>query len=189
MTIGHPQVYEKYRIDSGNKIPKHGSTEYSLITETGNGFAFMDNGNHLLACDGTSHETVGHDIESSTSKNRPYQPTKWIKAESGDILFEAPQGTIYLKAKNILIESTGADPDGNIFLTSCNDVYIKSTDSVTITGTNVTVSASKTASLIGKSFTNIASNFVSLADTTEITKSITSLDSAIEGLLKFMEMV
>lgn len=184
MTLGHPQIYERYRIDSGNSIPKFGITEYSVITDGGDGFAFLENGNHLMTCEGVSHENVGINLPSSD-----YQPAKWIRADSGDILFEAPQGTIYLNAKNIVLVSSGADPDGNIFLSSCNDIYLKSTDNVTITGTNVTVSASKSATLVGKAFTNIGANFVSLADTTDVIGAITSLDSRILDLLKILESV
>lgn len=189
MTIGHPQVYEKYRVDSGNKLPKFGEVEYSLMTETGNGFAYLKSGNHLMACDGTSHESVGCNLESNSGKNDPYQPAKWIRADSGDIVFEAPQGTIYLNAKNIVLVSNGADPDGNIFLSSCNDVYIKSTDNVTITGTNVTVSASKTATFVGKHTTNIAANFLGLVEVTDIASSITSLDGRFTDLLKLLESI
>jgi len=187
MTIGHPQIYEKYRVDSGNTLPKLGEVEYSLLTESGNGFAYLKNGKHVMACDATSHESVGFDVE--VGKNGPYLPTKWIRANNGDILFDAPNGTIYLNAKNIVLNSNGADPDGNIFLSCCNDVYIKSTDNVTITGTNVTVSASKTATLVGQHTTNIAANFLGLVEVTDIASSITSLEGRFTDLLKLLESI
>lgn len=189
MTIGHPKIEERYRIDSGGKLPKFGTVDYSMITQNGDGYAYLPSGNHLMACKGTSHECVGTDLKGGGAKNSAYQPAKWIKADSGDIVFEAPQGTIYLNAKNIVLVSNAADPDGNIFLSSCNDIYIKSTDSVTVTGTNVTVNGSKTATLVGKSTTNIAANFIAIADTTDVVSSITSLDSRVLDLLKLLETI
>jgi hypothetical protein len=186
MTIGHPQVNDRYRVDSGNKIPKFGTPDYAMITQNGDGFAFLEDGKHLMTCDGTSHESVGCDLASQTSTNKPYQPAKWIRAESGDILFEAPNGTIYLTAKNIVVTSSGSEPDGNIFLKANNEIYIKSSDTVTITGTDVTISASKTATLVGKAFTNIAANFTLLASFSDTFTAITSLDDRVNSVLKLI---
>lgn len=183
MTLGHPQIYERYRIDSGSTIPKHGVVDYSVITESGSGFSFMKEGNHLMTGDGSSHESFGHNLQGGS---KVFQPAKWIKAESGDIFFDAPQGTIYLKAKNIIMQASGADPDGNIFMVAPNDIYIKSSDTVTVDATNINVVAKKTLNLIGQSFTNVASNFVSMADTTDVLSSITSLDERVLDLLKLM---
>lgn len=183
MTLGHPQIHERYRVDSGNRLPKHGVTDYSVITDSGSGFSFMEQGNHLMTADGTSHESFGHNLQGGSEV---FQPAKWIKAESGDIFFEAPQGTIYLKAKNIVMQASAADPDGNIFMVAPNDIYIKSSDTVTVDATNINVVGKKTLNLIGQSFTNIASNFVSMADTTDILSSITSLDARISDVLKLM---
>lgn len=183
MTIGHPQIYEKYRIDSGSTIPKFGTTEYSVITDGGDGFAYLTNGNHLATCEGTSHENVGMSVDGSGDT---FIPAKWIRAENGDILLDAPQGTIYLRAKNIFFDAQSADPDGNIFFNASNDIYIKSTDNVTITGTNVTVTATKTATLVGQAFTNIGANFTSVVDTTDIIGAITSLDERLIEVLDFI---
>lgn len=183
MTLGHPQIYERYRVDSGSRIPKHGVTDYSVITEAGSGFSFMEQGNHLVTADGTSHECFGHNLAGGSEV---FQPAKWIKAENGDIFFDAPQGTIYLKAKNIVMQASAADPEGNIFMSAPNDIYIKSADTVTIDATNINVVGKKTLNLIGQSFTNIASNFVSMADTTDVLSAVTSLDSRTTDLLKLM---
>lgn len=181
---GHPQIYDRYRLDSGNRIPKHGTPDYSIITERGDGFAFLEDGKHVMTCDGTSHENVGCDLPSQTSSNNPFQPAKWIRAESGDILLDAPLGTIYLNAKNVVLVASSSEPDGNIFLKANNEIYIKSSDNVTITGTNVTVSATKTATLVGKSFTTIASNFTSAVSTTDTFNIISVLDGRIGNLIK-----
>lgn len=183
MTIGHPQIYENYRIDSGSVIPKFGTTEYSVITDGGDGFAYLTNGNHLATCEGTSHENVGINLDNTGDT---FIPAKWIRAENGDIFLEAPQGTIYLKAKNIVLDAQSADPNGNIFFNASNDIYMKSSDNVTITGTNVTVVATKTATMVGQAFTNMGANFTSVVDTTDIIGAITSLDSRLLDILKFM---
>jgi hypothetical protein len=180
---GHPQIYDRYRIDSGNRIPEFGTPDYSIITKNGDGFAFTDDGKHIMTCDGTSHENVGCNLPSQTSSNNPFQPAKWIRAESGDIVLEATLGTIYLTAKNIVLVASGSEPNGNIFLKSSNEIYIKSSDSVTIAATNVTVSASKTATLVGKSFTNIAANFSAIASTTDTFTLSSFLDTKIEKIL------
>jgi hypothetical protein len=186
---GHPQIYDRYRVDSGNRIPKFGTPDYSVITQGGDGFAFIEDGKHIMTCDGTSHENVGCNLPSQTSSNNPFQPAKWIRAESGDIVLEASIGTIYLKARNIVLVSSGAEPDGNIFLKSNNEIYIKSSDNVTITGTNVTVSASKTATLVGKSFTSIAANFTSAASTTDTLNITSVLDGRITDLVKGLGII
>jgi hypothetical protein len=189
VTRPDPQIYEYYRIDSGTRVPNLGTADYSVTTQLGNGFAFLDNGNHLMAVDGTSHEIVGCELPSGTSKNKPYHPSKWILAENGDIVLQAPLGTIYLEAKNIMLSASGGDPGGNIYLKATNEVYIKSSDKITIAATDVLITASKTATLVGKNMTNIAANFTSIASTVD-TFTITSvLDGRILDLIKALGIV
>ena len=81
--------------------------QYSMITDSHNGFTYFENGDKGEIISGSSTEKVGMNVNSK-------EPAKVIYAANGDIVFEAPGGQITLKAKNIRI--IAEDGEGEITL-------------------------------------------------------------------------
>ena len=94
---------------SGNTI------EYSITTDTSQGFQYTDNGNKFDACLGTNYEVCGENLQENG------QPGKVIRAVNGNIHIEAMNGDIVLIANNIRIRAR--DGSGEITLLANGQVY------------------------------------------------------------------
>ena len=115
--------------------------DYSVTTDTNQGFQYTVNGTKFDACDGTSYETCGF-------KGQDKIPAKVLRGVKGDIIIEALDGDIILKGRNIRIVSTGAD--GEVTINSLKNTTIKS-PITNLDGTNVNVSAKQALGLGGGS--------------------------------------
>jgi hypothetical protein len=62
-----------------------------------------------------------------------------ILAENGDIVFIAENGNIKLKARNIYIETTGADPAGNFLVSSNGYITLAAGEQTRIAGSKVCI--------------------------------------------------
>jgi hypothetical protein len=187
------EVHDNYRIDSGNKLPKLGTVDYAVTTKNGDGFGLCDSGKHFLVTDNISYESVGNSLPQDTKSNQPHQPAKWIHAKNGDIVLQAPNGTLYLEARNIIIDAVGGEfgerSDGNVFVQATNELYLKSSDKVTISGTDVLLQATKTASVVGKCFLNITGGLVNAAATADTGSILSLLDERINELVSALGVI
>jgi hypothetical protein len=140
------QIFDYYRIDSGNKIPVVGEVEYAVTTHSGQGFGFAKSGKHFLTCSDVSHEAVGCEVRKNNDSNQPFTPSKWILAKNGDIKIEAPNGTIHLEARNVRIKATGAETDdtqdGNVDIQASNEIVLDSSDKVKISAVSLRMTSS-----------------------------------------------
>ena len=95
-------TYPGVRIASGIKIPdgdlKDEYVDFEMVSNELQGFSFYKNGLHKLVVNGTSYETVGIDGKAG-------EPTKVICASVGDIVLEAQDGDIILKARNVRLDA------------------------------------------------------------------------------------
>tara|TARA_B100001287_G_scaffold263581_1_gene254590 strand:- start:3068 stop:3646 length:579 start_codon:yes stop_codon:yes gene_type:complete len=90
--------------------------DFTIKTSGGNEFVNVNNGNYRETIRGFSGEVVGVGGDPSQSG----RIGKAIVAKSGDIVFNAEGGDIYLKAKNIYLSaSDGEEGKGNI-MAECN---------------------------------------------------------------------
>ncbi len=91
-------------------------------------------------------------------------------------MIEAPSGTLYLNARNIVINATGSETEnesnGNVDIIATNDVNITTSDTVKVAATNITMSASLAMDLAGKNFFNLAGGFSSGGSTIDLSKGI-----------------
>ena len=71
-------------------------------------------GKHVLFTPGSSLEHLGQNIKAKGISDGDYNPAKVIICEHGDIHFEAKDGDIFLKGKNIHIFADGGGEKGNI---------------------------------------------------------------------------
>lgn len=156
-------INDYYRQDAGNQIPVIGEVEYSMITNSGQGFGFGVNGKHFLACNDVSHESVGCELRKNNDASQPFTPAKWILAKNGDIKIEAPNGTIHLEARNIRIKASGAETDstsdGNVDIQASNQVVIDSSDTVKVSAVNLRMTSSFEM-VIDSQFLNVAGTFI-----------------------------
>jgi|Laugrefabdmm15dn_1035133.scaffolds.fasta_scaffold01012_4 hypothetical protein len=193
MTKPHIEVYERYRIDSGNRMPKLGTVDYAMTTKTGAGYGFCESGKHFLVTENISYESVGNNLPQNSNANQPHQPAKWIHAKNGDIVIQAPNGTIYLEARNIILDAVGSESstqkNGNVFLQASNEVYIKSSDKVTIAATDVLINASKTATIVGKCFLNMTGGMVNSASSVDTFNALSILDTRVMKLITALGLV
>lgn len=132
-----------FRVQSGMELSGK-KVQYSMITDSHNGFTYFENGDKGEIISGSSTEKVGMNVNSK-------EPAKVIYAANGDIVFEAPGGQITLKAKNIRI--IAEDGEGEITL-QAGKVLEADAPTSRVKGTNVDVTAVSGAKVIG-SYTDI----------------------------------
>ena len=134
--IEYTQQKYKFRIGSTPQA------EFSVLTDGGAGISLDGNGNTRFHTNKTSIEVVGEKIDVPPGS---CVPAKIIRAKNGDIVLDAEQGDIYLKARNITIVATDA-LGGEIILNSNKIVQINA-PVVNTQAENVTTAASGTLNL------------------------------------------
>jgi hypothetical protein len=182
MTKPTVQIKSTYRIDGGNTIPVHGKVNHSLICQNGDGEVWADSGRNVKTCSEASIEVVGTKLAANADANQPHIPAKWIRAEKGDVLIEAPNGTLYLSARNIVIAATGPETEnssnGNIDLIASNDINLDCKDTIKMDSVNMYMNASLAMDICGKSFLSITGG-LSVAGSGVDSKSILSVSGTI----------
>jgi len=159
MTKPTVQIKSTYRVDGGNTIPVHGKVNHSLICQNGDGEIYAESGRNVKTVSEASIEVVGTELSPNADAGQPHIPAKWIRAEKGDVLIEAPNGTLYLSARNIVVAASGPETEnssnGNIDIIASNDINLDSKDTIKMDATNVYMNASLAMDICGKSFLSI----------------------------------
>lgn len=83
--------------------------DYAVFTDNGQGFSFTTDGEHKQQCRKTSYELCGLDGEKG-------EPAKVIRAKKGNIVIEAMDGDIVIRANNIRL--VGLDGNSEVTITS-----------------------------------------------------------------------
>ena len=143
-TLEYYRNYPGFRIESGVLIEdgelKGKTSDISIITDEGQGFAYYKDGYYKSICNGTSYEICG--FKRTTEDDY----AKILTAGSGHILIDAQDGDIILKGRNIRLSAE--DGDGEITLVSAKHIYLKG--AVThIRGTNVNILGTNNLSVGG----------------------------------------
>lgn len=150
MADNHPkEYYEKkpgYVIKSGTKdqILKQ-TIDFSVTTDLGQGFVYLQNGNYYQQCQQVSYEISG------CSKSKPVpdgQPARIIRTESGNIIIEAMSGDVIIRGRNVRIEST--DGNGEVTINAPKIINLKAPVS-NVQATNTNILGSNNVSVIGQS--------------------------------------
>ena len=186
MTKPTVQIKSTYRVDGGNTIPIHGKVNHSLICQNGDGEIYAESGRNVKTVSEASIEVVGTELSPNADAGQPHIPAKWIRAEKGDVLIEAPNGTLYLSARNIVVAASGPETEnstnGNIDIMASNDINLDSKDTIKMDATNVYMNASLAMDICGKSFLSISGG-LSVGGSGVDSKSILSVSgSIISGL-------
>ena len=107
-----------YAIESGHLTVGHGTAEYCLTTDAGQGIHIYEQGNMKIGSNLTMEIITGFDGNAKTTKFL-------IKNMNGDVHIEAPNGDLVLKGKNIQIHAT--DAKGVVQINSSRNVEINAT--------------------------------------------------------------
>lgn len=130
-----------YVVKSGERDYAGQVIDYSVTTDTNQGFQYTVGGTKYDACDGTSYEVCGF-------KGQDKVPAKVLRGVKGDIIIEALDGDIILKGRNIRIVAT--DGSGEVTINALKNTTIKS-PVANVEGTNVNISGKQSVGLGGGS--------------------------------------
>lgn len=181
----------RYRMESGMNSP-YGVVSHRVLTNLGSGHGWYQNGtseDHQMVATGRSVESLGQNIKKvKTDVQDPLNCAKIIQAKHGDIVIEALDGDLILKADNIIIEANGTRDtnDGDILMQSNKNITITAPD-LTLGGTQLKLLASKDFSLVGKGYGEIVSGVLNLAQaadfgTSSLTDKLTNIAKSFSGI-------
>lgn len=167
-----------YRIQGGN-VEAGKEVSYSMITDEGTGFSYYKTGDYWNINDKSSVERCGMKLNDK-------EVAKLIYADNGDIEIRAPGGQITLLAKHIRI--LAQDGDGEITMQAGK---ILETDAPTarVKGTNVDITATSGAQMIGSYTDMSAAVQASSSSLTDITQGslVGSILNVLGNIKKFLE--
>lgn len=153
---------------------------YGLITDEHTGYTYFKDGDKLDVALGTSTEVVGRKVAEK-------EPAKVIYARNGDIHFEAPNGQITLKARNIRI--LAQDGEGEVTI-QAGKIFETDAPTARVKGTNVDIAAKNSATVMGQYVENTAGVQQSSSTLTDIFQGsfIGQILNAIGKLKKFIQL-
>ena len=191
--IGDFDIDDKrhYRVEGGQDSP-YGKVSYRVLTNLGSGHGWYQNGvseDHQLAATGRSVEALGENIKKvKTDVQDPLNCAKIIQAKHGDIVIDALDGDIILKADNIIIEANGTrdNNDGDVLIQANKNITVTSPD-IKIEGTQMKLLATKDISILGKAYAEVIGgvcNIVQASDfgTTTLIGKITNIAKTFAGI-------
>lgn len=109
-------------------------------------------GNRQVRVVGRSDEIYGEQLESGRDELEKESIAKSITCENGDLVLSAPNGNVKIFAKNIYVETVGAESDGSILMKANDHVTIKADEQLNLSGGKVCVTSADTITLNAKGF-------------------------------------
>lgn len=157
--------------------------DFSIVTSANNHCVYHKNGYKIEHIQGGYHEVSGHSLDVTQKE----VVGRSIIAKNGDLVLNAERGTIYLKAKNIHIETSGKNKEGNFLVNSNGFIILTSTQEVRLAGSRVCITGTSGINIVSSTFVNIYGHLNTKGPKT--IKSINNLlsegwSSLVEGLSK-----
>lgn len=121
--------------------------DLTIATSSRTQVVYAKNGNKIEHVQGYSAETCGHNIDGEQKS----AVAKAILASNGDIVLCAESGDVRIKAKNLYIETSGEDKQGNIMMQANGQVNISAGDDLKLTAGDIC--------MIGEKSINMKTNF------------------------------
>lgn len=109
-------------------------------------------GNKQTRVQGSDHEVCGLGIGAGRNEAEKEAIAKSITCENGDLILNAKNGNVKIIARNIYIETVGADSDGSIIIKGNDHITIKADDQLNLGGGKVCVTAADSITLNAKGF-------------------------------------
>jgi len=169
-----------YRVQAGTIIGGK-KCSYSVITDEATGFTYYQDGDK-------SDVVLKNSIEVCGLNSQAAEPAKSIIAKNGDIVLEAPNGQITLKAKSIRI--MGEAGDGEVTIQAGKIVEMDAPAS-RVRGTNIDIAATNSTSLLGNYVESAAGVQQSSASLVDIFQGsfIGQLLNSLGNLKKFLKII
>lgn len=140
--------------------------DFTIMTSSNNHCVWHSNGSKVEHIQKSYHEVSGHTLDTSQKG----VVGRSVIAQNGDLVLNAERGTIHLKARNISIETTGEDKEGNFLVSSNGFIILSSTQEVRLSGSRLC--------LVGTAGINIVtSNFINLYGKTEMKSPVSALST------------
>lgn len=143
--------------------------DFSIVTAANNHCVWHSNGYKVEHIQGGYHEVSGHDLDVTQKE----AIARSIIAKNGDLVINAERGTIYLKAKNIHLETSGPEKQGNFLVSSNGMIVLASTQEVRVAGSRVCITGTSGINIVSSNFINLYGKMNTKAPLT--LKSIQSL--------------
>ena len=105
-----------------------------------------------------SMEVLGQGLKVKGPGDDVPNYAKIITCDKGDMLFDARDGNITLRARNINIEAFGGGDDGTVSIDGAKVVNVNAPD-VRLRGEKVTIVADNTMHVVSQGFMEISYNF------------------------------
>ena len=149
----------------------HGDTNYEVQTQEGQSFAFYADkgegsdspggpgtGKCVLTTPGCSDECLGDGLKVRKPGDITPVYAKRMIARKGDILIDALNGDVTIRARNINIHANGGGDSGQLTIDACRLAQIKSPD-IRLQAEKILISASNSANIISKGFFQLKYGF------------------------------
>ena len=165
----------RYRQESGMNSP-YGVVSYRVLTNLGSGQGWYQNGtseDHQMAASGRSVESLGQNLKKvKTDVQDPLNCAKIIQAKHGDIVIEALDGDLILRADNIIIDANGTrdNNDGDVLIQAAKAMKITAPD-LRVEGTQLKLMATKDFTLLGKSYGEVVGGVLNLVQASDFPTS------------------
>lgn len=136
-------------------------TEFRLAVKSNSTLKYTNDGGKTEHIQGKNIVTCGHNLGKGRNKSEDEDIGYGVYCENGDIVFSAPTGNVKILAKNIYIETRGADTENGAFLLKSNGgVTIDSGEQLTLSGTKVCVRGEAEVNIVTDHFINMVGEIV-----------------------------
>lgn len=125
--------------------------DFSIITASNNHCIWHSNGYKVEHIQKGYHEVSGHTLDVTKKE----EIARSIIAKNGDLVINAERGTIYLKAKNIHLETSGDNKEGNFLVSSNGLIILSSTQEVRLSGSRVCLTGTSGINIVSSNFINL----------------------------------
>jgi len=133
-----------------DKVGESLDTNMVVSLKGGHNQTYTLGGNKGEIVPGSSHEIVGINLSQGRNESENEAIAKSIVADNGDIVLNAENGNIKLKAKNIYIETIGSGSDGSVLIKANDHITIRGEEQLNLAGGKVCVTAADSITLNAK---------------------------------------
>jgi hypothetical protein len=135
-----------------DKVGESLDTNMIVHLKGGQNQTYTLGGNKGEIVPGSSHEIVGTNLLKDRKESERENIAKSITAENGDIVINAEDGNIKLKAKNIYIETLGSGSDGSILVRANDHIIMRADEQLNLAGGKVCVTSADSITLNAKGY-------------------------------------
>jgi len=133
-----------------DKVGESVDTNMVVSLKGGHNQTYTLGGNKGEIVPGSSHEIVGINLSQGRNESENEAIAKSIVADNGDIVLNAENGNIKLKAKNIYIETFGDGSDGSVLIKANDHITMRADEQLNLAGGKVCVTAADSITLNAK---------------------------------------